>query len=104
MSYRNYYTMFKNEPDVLTVPDVVRLLKIGKNSVYSLIKAGKIGSIKQGKKIIVPKVCLVEYLADEKNYQVLSPFPPVNRWTSGKICGSVGVARETQGNTQRKGA
>ena len=96
--------MFKNEPDVLTVPDVIRLLRIGKNSVYKLLKDGKIGSIKQGKKIIIPKVCLVEYLADEKNYQVLSPPVSNNRWTSEKICGSVGVARETKGNTQRKGA
>ena len=104
MNCRNYYTMFKDEPDVLTVPDVVRLLRIGKNSVYSLIKNGKIGSIKQGKKIIVPKVCLVEYLADEKNYQILSPLPPINRWTFEKICGSVGVTRETKGNIKQKGA
>ena len=87
----------------MTVPDVIRLLKIGKNSVYSLLKEGKIGSIKQGKKIIVPKLCLIEYLADEKNYQILSPLPPRNRWTSGSDCGSVGIARETKGNAQRKG-
>ena len=34
MSYRYYFKMFKNEPDVLTVPDVVRLLQFGKNTVY----------------------------------------------------------------------
>lgn len=38
MSYRYYFKMFKNEPDVLSVPDVVRLLQFGKNTVYSLIK------------------------------------------------------------------
>ena len=65
--------MFKSEPDVLTVPDVIRLLRIGKNSVYNLIKEGKIGSIKQGKKIIVPKVCLVEFLTDTANYQKIIP-------------------------------
>ena len=100
MNIRNYYTMFKNEPDVLTVPDVVRLLRIGKNSVYSLIKDGKIGSIKQGKKIIVPKVCLVEYLADGRNYQIPSPLVPNNLWTCDKKCDSVVVARDTQ----KKGA
>ena len=46
MNIRNYYTMFKNEPDVLTVPDVVRLLQFGKNTVYALIKEGRISSIK----------------------------------------------------------
>lgn len=96
--------MFKNEPDVLTVPDVIRLLRIGKNSVYGLIKEGKIGSIKQGKKIIVPKVCLVEFLADERNYQVTSRLPPNNLWTYGKRCDTVVTARETQRGLQRKGA
>lgn len=107
MNNRYYYTMFKNEPDVLTVPDVIRLLRIGKNSVYRLIKEGEIGSIRQGKKIIVPKVCLIEYLADESNYQILSPTAPENHlkcWTCGKKCDSVGIAREKERESQRKGA
>lgn len=70
MNYRKYETMFQGEPDVLTVPDVIRLLRIGKNSVYKLLKDGTISSIKQGKKIIVPKVCLVEFLADEKTIRL----------------------------------
>ncbi len=78
MNQRNYYSMFKTEPDVLTVPDVIRLLRIGKNSVYRLIKEGAIGSIKQGKKIIVPKTCLIEFLCDKNNYQVVSPTIPNN--------------------------
>lgn len=105
MNLRNYNSMFQNEPDVLTVQDVTRLLKIGKNSVYALLKEGKIASIKQGKKIIVPKVCLMEYLIDERNYQILSPPAPINRWTYGKQCGSVDVAREKfKDKTLKKGA
>lgn len=50
MNARNYYSIFKHEPDILTVPDVVRLLRMGKNTVYKLIKEGSINSIKQGKK------------------------------------------------------
>ena len=69
MNHRKYITIFKNEPDILTVPDIVRLLRLGKNSVYRLIKEGKISSIKQGKKIIVPKTCLIDFLTNEKNYQ-----------------------------------
>ena len=104
MSYRYYFKMFKNEPDVLTVPDVVRLLQLGKNTVYALIKDGRIASIKQGKKIIVPKVCLVEFLTDAGNYQTPSPTVPNNLWTCGECCGSVGVARESKGQFQKKGA
>ena len=104
MSYRYYFKMFKNEPDVLTVPDVVRLLQFGKNTVYSLIKEGRISSIKQGKKIIVPKVCLVEFLTNAVNYQTPSPTVPNNLWTCEGCCDSVGVARETEGQLQKKGA
>ena len=105
MSYRYYFKMFKNEPDVLTVPDVVRLLQFGKNTVYSLIKEGRIGSINQGKKIIVPKVCLVEFLTDAGNYQTPSPTVPNNLWTYEDGCDSVGVAREyTNTQSQKKGA
>ena len=104
MSYRYYFKMFKNEPDVLTVPDVVRLLQFGKNTGYGLIKEGRISSIKQGKKIIVPKVCLVEFLTDAGNYQIPSPTVPNNLWTYEDGCDSVGVARETEGQLQKKGA
>ena len=104
MSYRYYFKMFKNEPDVLTVPDVVRLLQFGKNTVYSLIKEGRISSIKQGKKIIVPKVCLVEFLTNAGNYQIPSPIVPNNLWTYEDGCDSVGVARETEGQLQKNGA
>ena len=104
MSYRYYFKMFKNEPDVLTVPDVVRLLQFGKNTVYALIKEGRISSIKQGKKIIVPKVCLVEFLTDSDNYQTPSPTVPNNLWTYEDGCDSVGVARETEGQPLKKGA
>lgn len=104
MSYRYYFKMFKNEPDVLTVPDVVRLLQFGKNTVYGLIKEGRIGSIKQGKKIIVPKVCLVEFLTNAENYQTPSPTVPNNLWTYEDSCDSVGVARETEGQLLKKGA
>ena len=104
MNIRNYYTMFKNEPDVLTVPDVIRLLRMGKNTVYKLLKEGAIGSIKQGKKIIVPKVCLVELLTNTGNYQTSSPTVPNNLWTYEDGCDSVGVAREDIGQFQKKGA
>ena len=40
MNEREYYSMFNGEPEVLTVPDVIRLLRIGKNSVYQLLKEG----------------------------------------------------------------
>lgn len=103
MSYRYYFKMFKNEPDVLAVPDVVRLLQFGKNTVYSFIKEGCINSIKQGKKIIVPKVCLVEFLTNAGNYQ--TPSPRQYRIISGLVRVVVIVlvlTEKTKDNSKRK--
>ena len=68
-----YIEMFRNEPDVLTVPEAAKLLRIGKNQAYELIRNGRLGAIKLGKKIIVPKPFLVDFCRNEKNYLVLMP-------------------------------
>ena len=65
--------MFRNEPDVLTVPEAAKLLRIGKNQAYELVKNGKLSAIKLGKKIIVPKPALVDFCRNERNYLVLLP-------------------------------
>jgi excisionase family DNA binding protein len=68
-----YIEMFRNEPDVLTVPEAAKLLRIGKNQAYELVKNGRLGAIKLGKKIIVPKLSLIDFCRNEKNYLVLMP-------------------------------
>ena len=68
-----YIEMFRNEPDVLTVPEAAKLLRIGKNQAYELVKNGRLGAIKLGKKIIVPKLSLIDVCRNEKNYLVLMP-------------------------------
>ena len=69
MNERYYLSMLKNEPEVLTVLEVADILHIGKNKAYDLVRDGKISSIKIGGKIIVPKMCLVQFLLDKNNYQ-----------------------------------
>jgi excisionase family DNA binding protein len=68
-----YTEMFRNEPDVLTVPEAAKLLRIGKNQAYELVKNGKLSAIKLGKKFIVPKSALVDFCRNERNYLVLLP-------------------------------
>lgn len=68
-----YIEMFRNEPDVLTVPEAAKLLRIGKNQAYELVRNGRLGAIKLGKKIIVPKLSLIDFCRNEKNYLVLMP-------------------------------
>ena len=68
-----YTEMFRNEPDVLTVPEAAKLLRIGKNQAYELVKNGKLSAIKLGKKFIVPKSTLVDFCRNERNYLFLLP-------------------------------
>ena len=60
-----YTEMFRNEPDVLTVPEAAKLLRIGKNQAYELVKNGSLGAIRLGKKIIIPKPALVDFCRNE---------------------------------------
>ncbi len=78
MTERNYLSILKDEPEVLTVLEVARILRIGKNKAYDMINAGSLSSIKVGGKIIVPKMCLVSFLLDTKNYQFSSQNVPNN--------------------------
>ena len=69
MTERVCLSMLKNEPEVMTVLEAAKVLRLGKNKTYDLINSGRLSSIKVGGKIIVPKMCLVAFLTDTKNYQ-----------------------------------
>lgn len=54
--------IFKNYPDVVTPEDLQTMLNIGRNSVYTLLKQGLIKTIKVGKKYIIPKQSVIDFL------------------------------------------
>ena len=54
--------MFNNYPDVLTVAQAARALGICENSVYRLIHQKALGNCRVGRKILIPKACLVDYV------------------------------------------
>ena len=49
-------------PLVLTPVEVARLLGIGRNSIYALLRSGAIRSIRVGKLFKIPRAALEEYL------------------------------------------
>ena len=69
MTERNCLSMLKNEPEVMTVIEAAKVLRLGKNKTYDLINSGRLSSIKVGGKTIVPKMCIVSFLTDTNNYQ-----------------------------------
>ena len=55
--------MFDDYPDVLTVIDVARLCRIGRNQAYKLIRSGRLPSVRIGcRSIRVPKAAVMSYL------------------------------------------
>lgn len=53
---------FESIPDVLTIPDLQKMLRIGRSTAYRLIKANDIRSVRIGRSIRIPKQFVVEYI------------------------------------------
>ena len=51
--------MFEEYPDVVTVNHLMKMLNIGKSSAYELLKNNQIGSVRVGKRYIIPKKAVV---------------------------------------------
>ncbi|MCQ2470728.1 MAG: helix-turn-helix domain-containing protein [Clostridia bacterium] len=58
--------LFSEYPDVVTVDDLQKMLKIGRNSAYDILKSGLIKTIKVGKRYIIPKQSVINFLATAK--------------------------------------
>ena len=63
--------MFNELPDVLTVIQLAAALGIGKNKAYELISDHVIGSKRIGRKIIIPKRCLIDYI-QSASYNIIA--------------------------------
>lgn len=58
----NNKEIFAEYPDVVTPDDLQMMLKIGRNSVYDLLRNKLIKSIRVGKKYIIPKANVIDFL------------------------------------------
>ena len=54
--------MFSNYPDIMTVKQIADALGIGINKAYELVNDGTINSKRIGRRIIVPKLYLIDYI------------------------------------------
>lgn len=54
------------EQFVLNVPEAAKLLRIGINRCYELVRCGRLRSIKIGKRILVPRTAIFEFLGMKK--------------------------------------
>ena len=54
--------LFEGYADVVTVKELCQMLKIGRNTAYTLVKSGELASVRIGARYLIPKVYIVAYL------------------------------------------
>lgn len=54
--------MFEKYPDVVSIEQVMEMLSIGRNTAYELLNTGRIRAVKLGRKFIIPKKSIIEFL------------------------------------------
>ena len=63
------YAQILNEyDDVLLPKDVMKILQIGRNTVYNYLAEGKIRSIMVGGKYRIPKLYLLEFIYPDMHF------------------------------------
>lgn len=58
--------MFKEFPDVLDVKQTAHALQLSKNTVYKLIREQKLPCKRIGRKILIPKIYLIDFVQSER--------------------------------------
>lgn len=56
--------MFKEYPDIITILDLQTMLHIGRNAAYKLLQDNSIVNIRVGKKYIIPKASVANFIAE----------------------------------------
>jgi len=54
--------MFEKYPDILTTKQLQSMLGLSKNSILDLLNNHEIKHFRKGKKYLIPKVCVIEYI------------------------------------------
>ena len=62
--------MFSQYGDVVTVEELAKMLKVGRNTAYELVRSGAVPSIKIGRQIRVSKQTVIAYLSQTENNEI----------------------------------
>lgn len=54
--------MFNEYGDIITIEEMCELLRIGKNTAYSLLISGKVKAFREGRKWKIPRIALESYV------------------------------------------
>ncbi len=68
----NYETI----PDVLTIPELQKVLRIGRSTAYRLIQTSELRCIRIGRSIRIPKECVVEFIETQRTQSNIKNTAP----------------------------
>lgn len=54
--------LFENYSDVVSVEDTMHMLRLGKSSVYGLLKTHQLRHVRVGRKYLIPKRAVIEFV------------------------------------------
>ena len=54
--------MFNDYPDIMTPTEVAAALGVNVKSIYKMVHNNIIGSKRVGRKILIPKLCLIQFV------------------------------------------
>ena len=55
-------SLFSNFGDVVTVQELSKMLRVGRNTAYNIINSGEISHVKVGNQIRIPKSSVIDFL------------------------------------------
>ncbi len=58
--------MLSKYPDILTTKDLIKILSLHKNTIYKLLRSKEIPNKKIGKKYVISKENLIEYIISNR--------------------------------------
>ncbi|MBP3856969.1 MAG: helix-turn-helix domain-containing protein [Ruminiclostridium sp.] len=66
--------MLDKYPEIITVDDLCEILHISQNKAYEILRLGLIKSLRVGRKYIIPKTCVINFVNQIANNINLNPF------------------------------
>lgn len=61
--------MFQEYPDIVSVPEVMEMLHLSKNTVYELIHSNSIKTVKARKRFIITKQNVINFVNGDSEQQ-----------------------------------
>ena len=66
--------MFDNYPEILSVAEACKALRIGNNNIYDLLNTGVLKAYRNGRTWRIPKQALIEYIESQTKLTLINPF------------------------------